>query len=288
MRILCPTDGSPGAAAALDAVLGTFEPAELTVDLLTVIPSHDGPSSVAGAAAQVDATALLASERTRLDAAGITVETAVRIGHPADEIVAFAATRQPTLVVLGARAQGDGGHAFAAPIANALARDCSASVLIVRHSRPIRAIVLGYDGSRGAEAALSLLTQLPWRAPPRIHVGVAFDVVHPFASGIAPLLRDQVLEATEADLIRSGEMAQATATEASGRLRGGGFPTTAQALHGRPSEQLIVLADETGADMVAVGARGLSGVGRLLLGSTSAELAARASTSLLVVRTDAS
>ena len=212
MRILCPTDGSPGAAAALDAVLGTFAPTELTVDLLTVIPSHDGPSSVAGAAAQVDATALLASERARLDAAGIAVETAALVGHPADEIDGFAATRRPVLVVLGSRAQSGGGQVVTGPVANALARNCSASVLIVRHGRPIRSIVLGYDGSRGAEAALSLLTQLPWRAPPRIHVGVAFDVVHPFASGIAPLLRDQVLEATDADLIRSGEMAQATAS----------------------------------------------------------------------------
>ncbi len=284
MRILCPTDGSPGAAAAIDTVIGTFKPARLSVDLLAVIPSPAGGSSMAAADAQADADALLVREGARLEAAGFAVETRTGTGHPADAIVAFAATRQPTLVVLGARAQGDGGRAFAGPVADAVARYCHVSVLIARHGHPVRSIVLGYDGSPGAESALALLLAMPYRAQPRITVCTAFDTIRPFTSGVAPLLRAQAITAAEEELVAVGQAAEALAHDASDRLTLGGLPATFDALRGRASEALMALAGERGADLIAVGSRGLSAIARFLLGSTSGELAAVASTDLLIAR----
>jgi nucleotide-binding universal stress UspA family protein len=46
-----------------------------------------------------------------------------------------------------------------------------------------------------------------------------------------------------------------------------------------------ILAAELSADLITVGSRGLSGVERFLLGSTSDELVVSARTSVLVVRT---
>ncbi|HEY7941060.1 MAG TPA: universal stress protein [Candidatus Limnocylindrales bacterium] len=284
MQILCPTDGSPGAAAAIDMVIGTFKPVGLSVDLLAVIPSPAGGWSMAAADAQAGADALLVRERARLEAAGFAVETSTRTGHPADEIVAFAATRQPTLVILGARAQGDGRHAFTGPVASTVARYCGTSVLIARHGRPVRSIVLGYDGSPGADAAVSLLLDLPYRVRPQIAVCTAFDIVTPFTSGIAPLLRAQAVAAAEEELVAAAQAAEELALEASDRLTRGALPATPYALRGRPSEQLMVLAGETGADLIAAGSRGVSTIARFLLGSTSSELAAITSTDLLVAR----
>lgn len=283
MRILCPTDGSPGAAGALDTIIGTFEPAALTVDLLTVIPSRDARSSM-DADAQADAQAVLARERMRLETAGIAAETETRTGHPAEEIVAFAATRRPNLVVLGSRARTADGRAFTGPVANAVARYSSTSVLIARHGRPLGSIIMGYDGSRGADAAASLLLALPYRARPQVAVCTAFDIVTPFTSGIAPLLRAQAIVAAEEELVAAAQAAEELARQASDRLSRGTVPATPYALRGRPSEQLMVLAGETGADLIAVGSRGVSAIARFLLGSTSGELAALASTDLLIAR----
>jgi nucleotide-binding universal stress UspA family protein len=78
--------------------------------------------------------------------------------------------------------------------------------------------------------------------------------------------------------------AEALANDAAARLRAAGLDATAHAAHGRASEQLTVLAAEIGADLIVVGSRGLSGIERFLLGSTSGELVAMTPTSLLVAR----
>lgn len=288
MRILCVSDGSGEASIAVDALLASLDGSSIAVELLVVAAGGASQAASPLTSLEAEATRPLEDERRRLLQAGASVTVATRTGRFADEVIDASRESQPDLVVLGPPPGSDGGPASSGVIATQIVRGSRTSVLIARHSRPIRSVVLGYDGSRGAEAAVSLLIQLPWGTPPRIDVCTAFDLVRPFKSGIAPLLRRQVLAATEADLIEAGETAQAMASEASERLQGNGFSSTAHALEGRPSEQLLVLAGETGADLIAVGARGLSGVERFLLGSVSAELVAVAPTSLLVVRSDAS
>ena len=53
---------------------------------------------------------------------------------------------------------------------------------------------------------------------------------------------------------------------------------------GHPSEEILKAVEATGCDLIAVGARGLGFVSRLILGSTSEKLLARAPCSLLIVR----
>jgi nucleotide-binding universal stress UspA family protein len=85
--------------------------------------------------------------------------------------------------------------------------------------------------------------------------------------------------------VEARHAAQVIADEAASRLETAGLPASGHALRGRASRQLEILAAELGADLIVVGSRGLSGVQRFLLGSTSDELVFSARTSVLVART---
>lgn len=284
MRILLPTDGSAGAAAALDKLIGSFAGPGLIVDLLAVVDRRAGPVTVPVPGGEQDAAEILASEQLRLEQAGIMAQVAVRSGHPAQEIVAFATSCGAGLVILGSRPAESSGSGFSGSVASKVARYSGSSVLIARDGRAIRSVVLGYDASPDADEALSLLARLPFRAPPKVAVCTVFDVPGPLSSGIAPTLHPQVWSSRHAELQEARLAAEAMAEEAGRRLRKAGIEAEAHAAHGRASEQLTLLAGEIGAGLIVVGSRGLSGVERFLLGSTSGELVALAPTSLLVAR----
>lgn len=284
VRILVPTDGSAGAAAALDKLIGSLAGSDLVVDLLAVVDRRARPVTVSAPDDEPKGAELLASEQLRLNQAGITSRTAIRTGHPAEEIVAFAASCGADLVILGSRPAERAGSGFSGSVASKVARHSASSVLVARDGRPVRSIVLGYDGSPDADEALSLLARLPFRAAPVVAVCTAFDVPAPLSSGIAPTMRAQVWSAHHAELREALLAAEAMAGDAAGRLREAGMEAMAHAAHGRASEQLTALAGETRADLIVVGSRGSSGVERFLLGSTSEELVTTSPTSVLVAR----
>ena len=57
-------------------------------------------------------------------------------------------------------------------------------------------------------------------------------------------------------------------------------------IEGHPAEVLLDLADETGADLIVVGSRGIRHGTRFLRGSVSSRVASHATTSFLVVHHD--
>lgn len=284
MKVLVPTDGSVGAAAALDKLIGSLAGPDLIVDLLAVVDRRTGPVTASAPGSEPEATDILASERLRLEQAGIAPQVAMRTGHPAEEIVAYATSSGADLIILGSRPANGRGAGFSGSVASKVARYCPSSVLIARDGRSVHSVVLGYDASPDADEAMSLLTRLPFRARPQVAVCTVFDVPAPLSSGIAPTMLAQVRSARHAELQEARLAAEAMASEAAGRLQVAGIRATAHAVHGRASERLTLLAGEIGADLIVVGSRGLSGVERFLLGSTSGELVALAPTSLMVAR----
>jgi nucleotide-binding universal stress UspA family protein len=285
MRILCASDGSPRAAAAVDKICASFLPDGVEVDLLAVAPARR--RSPAGGDARDRSTRFeeqIVAEQERLDGAGFTVRRSLREGHPADQIVAFAEEIGPDLVVLGSRSADGTGSGYSGRVAGSVARHAHVPVLIARDPAPIRSIVLGYDESPDSDRALVLVAQLPWRVPPEVAVCSAYEVgeaLLPGVSGDAAAGSGARLE----DLVESRDAARGIADEAAARLRAAGLDAVGHAPHGRASAQMEILAAELSADLITVGSRGLSGVERFLLGSTSDELVVSARTSVLVVRT---
>ncbi len=286
VRILFPTDGSAGAGATLDKLIDSFLGPDLLVDLLYVVDRRARSDAAIAAEGQSRAADILASERLRLEQAQIEleIEVAVRSGHPAEEIVDFATAFEVDLVILGSRSASSGRPGFSGSVASKVARYSPSSVMIARDGRPIRSVILGYDDSPDADEALTLLVGLPFRVKPHVTVLTAFEGLAPRSSDGVPTLGAQGGYSPHEELEEAKLAAEAMADEAAGRLREAGLEATAHVAHGRAGEQLAVLAGEIGADLILVGSRGLSGIERFLLGSTSGELVALAPTSLLVAR----
>jgi nucleotide-binding universal stress UspA family protein len=129
-------------------------------------------------------------------------------------------------------------------------------------------IVVGYDGSECARRALARAAALAPDA--RLLVVTAVPAGGPGA----PSLGEASREAVEDGERLLEECRAVVPDRALETLLG----------EGDPADVLVSAVEQLDATLLVVGSRGLSAVKRLLLGSTSAELARRAPCDVLVVR----
>ena len=93
------------------------------------------------------------------------------------------------------------------------------------------------------------------------------------------------LTAEMATLERERQRAAKKSVEAAARtLANAGWRVDTSVRTGVPLDELLKAADEAGADLIALGARGTSGLNRLLLGSVAEGALKRASVPVLLVR----
>lgn len=174
MNIICPTDGSSSAALAMGKLAASFLPSQIRVGLLTVAPGDDSappsPSSLAQAAA------VLSEDRARLESAGIAVDEFITVGDVIHSIVEWQSRMAAELIALGTRWRDPRERGLSGRIATSVARYAAGSVLVVRDRRPIRSIVLGYDGSPDADAVVALIDRLPLTDKPAVAVCTAYEL----------------------------------------------------------------------------------------------------------------
>ena len=132
------TDGSPEAqqAAAFLCALSLPRWAEVTV--VSVAEAKEGGLSGGGLPESLRRTLLDAAEvraaetRDNLGACGAQVQSAVRFGHPADEILSAAQEQDADLIVVGARGRTRAGPFRMGDVAQKVVKYASCSVLVVR------------------------------------------------------------------------------------------------------------------------------------------------------------
>ena len=132
-------------------------------------------------------------------------------------------------------------------------------------------IVVGYDGTAGAQAAFGEALRIA--APLDAEIVLAF-VAHVNPGG------GEVSDAADA----VHERGQAVLNEAVDRARAAGVAARAEIVHGRPHEALAELAETEGAQMLAVGSYGERPLRALVLGSTPSRLMHLTQVPVLVVR----
>ena len=132
-------------------------------------------------------------------------------------------------------------------------------------------IVVGFDGSSHARRALERAAAL---AEPgtRVTVVAAAQLSVPVVHG-APLPGVEGLEERRAEV-----------EEARRLLRRDGLEADVRAVVGAPADVLVEEARRLKADLIVVGARGLNGAERLVMGSVSSKVARTAPCSVLIVR----
>jgi nucleotide-binding universal stress UspA family protein len=295
LRVILATDGSAGSDDALAMLIATFRPGGISeVEVLAVVPhvtrwpapgrEDHGPIIIIDTAHRAAADAAVQAAVERLEQARFRAWGTVLAGHPAETIVLHATAERSNLIVAGTRSLGAFRRLVAGSVSSKVARYARISVLVARTADPIRRIVLGYDASPDADLALDLVARLPFRNANAVTVCTVYESVAPLVSGIAPTMVAQVHAAHQVDLDEARGAAEAVAAEGARRLRERGVPAGHRAIHGTPHEHLALAAHEESADLLVVGSRGLSGIERFLLGSTSAALVAHPPTSVLIAR----
>jgi len=136
-----------------------------------------------------------------------------------------------------------------------------------------RKILVGYDGSDSARKAFETAVELAATHGAELYV---LTVCRP------PEIGDDV--ETEAVIENSRQYHRRMLAELKAAVASKGVKVHYEVAVGHPAEQLIYDADRHGVDLIVVGDRGRSKFARLLLGSTSKQVAEHAGRPVLVVR----
>src|SRR5919206_3339913 len=137
----------------------------------------------------------------------------------------------------------------------------------------MNAIVVGTDGSPGAEAAVERAVELLRGTGVIVHLVCAYP-------GRSPLERLGMTRRQEAVDMRG--VASDVIARSERRFSEAGFQDVEKHVReGDPTDTIIAVADENDADLIVVGARGETRLRRFMLGGVAAKLAHHAPTSLL-------
>jgi len=208
-------------------------------------------------------------------------------GSPAWEILTKADEFKPDLIVVGSHGRSSISRFFLGSISQKVLTEAHSSVRIARgrievDPAPAR-LLIGFDGSKGAQAAVELVAGRTWPENSEIRLVAALEDLTPSAIGrfVPPIAH----MTEEVNLWERDWMT----TLAESALKKLGSETISATLHlhpGSPKTVLVEEAEQWHADCIFVGANASGGsFERFLLGSTSAAVAARAHCSVEVVRT---
>jgi universal stress protein A len=142
-------------------------------------------------------------------------------------------------------------------------------------------VVVGYDFSHSAHAALQRAVTIASRAPAHVlHVICVIDPKHPIPSipsynGIDYMYAARVQEVLAVHIQQELELANEQS-----RVH---FFVHAR-IGDSASDEILGLAREVGADLIVVGSHGLTGIERLLVGSTSEKIVREAGCSVEIAR----
>jgi nucleotide-binding universal stress UspA family protein len=146
---------------------------------------------------------------------------------------------------------------------------------------PVR-IVIGVDGSLGAEAAVRAVASRQWPQGSEACVVNGLWVIPPISEEEE---RHEHIAMQAAEWVaREKPAAEERVEFAVEQLKAAGLVTTAIIKVEEPKRLLLSEAESRDADCIFVGARGLSRLKRLLLGSVSMAVVTRAHCSVEVVR----
>lgn len=307
MKIIIAYDGSDSANAALDDLerAGLASDAEVLVMSLAdvfVPPPIDEvdntfpmyvPDGVRRAHEraqlklnQAEALAKRASDQVKSVFPSWQVRYEAQADSPAWALIRTADRWRPELIVMGAHGHSVfGGRLILGSISQRVLYEARCSVRIARSSEkkgpaPVR-LLIAVDNSPDSKAAVDAVGARQWPKGTEVGLLAVVDTVmaiNPNAAGPSAMKWIEVGDEKNWDQVR--EIFEPAAE----KLRSAGLHTEVLIRRGSPSDQIVEEAKTWGADCIFVGAKGTRGIDRLLLGSVSSAVSARAHCSVEVVR----
>jgi nucleotide-binding universal stress UspA family protein len=214
------------------------------------------------------------------------IEAEATYGSPAWAILETAEDYSPDLIVVGSQGRTALGRFVLGSISQKVLTEASCSVRVSRgriEVDPVPSrIVIGFDGSSGAEAAVAAVASRNWREFSEVRLVSVVDDEMP--AEIGRFTDPEVLHSKEYSSVQHKWMEQ-RADAVLAKLESHGIPTTLCVCSGTAKEVIVRESERWNADSIFIGAnsRG-SKLSRFLLGSTASAIAARAHCSVEVVR----
>ncbi len=253
--VIVALDGSKLAEQALPLAKQIAEHLGARLSLLQVIPPDAPAEQRDEAAAYLEETA-----RELL----IPTQVMVRIGKPAEEIIASAMDAPESIIVMMTHGRGGLGRLLYGSVADLVVRDSRVPVLLIRAglvpsaTEPLKSILVPLDGSAYAETAL----------PQAIELARAFDAdlwlarvaVANMALG-GPLTTRSLAEGYQ----HAVREAAAYLDEVAERLKDTGVRLHTKQLAGFAEDEILAFERQAAIDLVVIATRaraiGLSGLG---------------------------
>jgi nucleotide-binding universal stress UspA family protein len=280
-KVLLATDGSGDAelAATTAVSLAKSTGSELhVVHVWRPVPSVHFDALIRQEMRR-EAQELLDAQVKKIEGLGAAVtEVHLREGDASEEIIALAAEIGVGLVAVGSRGRGRIRRLLMGSVSDAVVRHAHCPVVVARW-KPVAfpaKILLATDGSEEATLATQTATDLGERTGSElhvVHVGEIPPTHYPDRHGYRALYEEDEREARQLLEAQIEKMKAAGATVMQAHLR-----------IGRADEEVVVLAEELGVDLVAMGSRGLGGVRRALMGSVSDSVVRHAHCPVLIAR----
>jgi nucleotide-binding universal stress UspA family protein len=142
-------------------------------------------------------------------------------------------------------------------------------------------IVVGTDGSATAAVAVDHATRLA-RA-----TGATLEIVSAFEPVASERLKEEISEipGDVAHAVGPREDVNTLLESAAAQGRGEGVTVNTHSREGDPADAILDVAEATGADLVVVGNKGMTGARRFLLGSVPNKVSHHAPCGVYIVRT---
>jgi nucleotide-binding universal stress UspA family protein len=302
MKILIAYDGSEFAHAAIEDLRHAGLPsiAEALVysvaDVFVppaVDPSDEVPPETAAVRRahqraerklkEAETLARESSERIKQDFPEWRVSHEAVAESPAWAIIFKAGGWKADLIVVGSHGKsGLAGRFILGSVSQRVLYEAHCSVRIGRagpQDQPLRLLV-GIDGSAHSRAVVSEIASRNWPEGTQVRLLAVVDTVMALNGND----EEQTVKWLEVDDEHNWDQVREVFEPEAQRLRAIGLDAAVMIRRGHPTQQLLEEAETWAAHSVLVGAKGIRGIERLLLGSVSAALAARAHCSVEVVR----
>lgn len=289
-HILVPLDGSQQAERILPFAQALAAAPDTDLVLLRVIPPDDKPSdrdtSAGHPTLRSEAMAYLTDVSERLLPA--STDRMVVEGESAHAILGAIAARGIDLIAMSTHGRSGIGRWIYGSVADAVLRHAAVPVLLAsstmqltrwRTDRPLR-LMVSLDYSAVSEAVLEPACVLAATLKAElILLSVAPLLVTPEPYSGLYLAYDPEQDRSERRAYLEGVAA---------KLRAQGLTVTVRDAFGLVDTEILGVAREEGADLIALATHGNGGVTRLVMGSTATSIVQRAAVPVLIVRpTDA-
>ncbi|WP_222913271.1 universal stress protein [Natrinema sp. SYSU A 869] len=281
-HLLFPTDGSQGAAVALDHVLDIATEHGSTVHVLNALETAlYSPFQIGGDALKQEGKRIVKDTADRAGERGVETVTEVRKGKPYREIIDYAAAHEIDLTVMPTHGRQGLERFLLGSTTERVVRRADNPVLTIRpgaeisFTYPYRRVLTPSDGSECARDALEMSVDIVNITGAALHLLTVVDVVS-VGVDVRSDIKTAMLEAAAEEILN----------DASSVAKTNGIEPAAETVAYESSvhEAIHSYIKEQDIDLVVVGTHGRTGFDRYVLGSVTEHLVRTAPAPVLTVR----